>query len=169
MDTKERQRGRPHGGLDGARKRHLRTASEFSRGAGGGNYLRIANTLRVKSIGIAWDYAVPGWNSDRVLPSSQITPTMDDIRVLTSIARSHGLHVEYRVLFAVTGVNGQSERLKPADTKTWLNSLLDAETPALRLAQSEHVGEFIVGDWDAPTFVYLDGHTAPGHNPNDRP
>ena len=31
------------------------------------------------------------------------------------------------------------------------------------------VGEFIVGDWDAPTFVYLDGHTAPGHNPNDRP
>jgi len=105
----------------------------------------IANTLRVKSIGIAWDYAVPGWNSNRVLPSSQVTPTMDDIRALTSIARSHGLHVEYRVLFAVTGVNGQSERLKPADTKTWLNSLLAAETPALRLAQSEHVGEFIVG------------------------
>ena len=27
------------------------------------------------------------------------------------------------------------------------------------------VGEFIVGSWDAPTFVYLDGHSAPGHNP----
>jgi glycosyl hydrolase family 113 len=105
----------------------------------------IANTLRVKSIGIAWDYAVPGWNSDRVQPAARITPSIDDIAALTSIAKAHGLHVEYRMLFAVTGVNGQSERLKPANTKTWLNSLLTAETPALRLAQSEHVGEFIVG------------------------
>jgi glycosyl hydrolase family 113 len=105
----------------------------------------IANTLRVKSIGIAWDYAVPGWNSNKVLPTSQITPSIDDIRALTSIAQSYGLHVEYRVLFTVAGVNGQSERLAPKDTKAWLNSLLAAEAPALRLAQSEHVGEFIVG------------------------
>lgn len=27
------------------------------------------------------------------------------------------------------------------------------------------VGEFVVGDWDAKTFVYLDGHTGPGHDP----
>jgi glycosyl hydrolase family 113 len=105
----------------------------------------IANTLRVKSIGISWDYTVPGWNSDRVLPASPVTPTIDDIAALTSIARSYGLHVEYRVLFAITGVNGQSERLKPASTKAWLDSLLATEAPALRLAQSQHVGEFIVG------------------------
>ncbi|MBO0805955.1 MAG: hypothetical protein J2P25_23150 [Nocardiopsaceae bacterium] len=105
----------------------------------------IANTLRVKSIGIAWDYAVPGWNSDTVLPASPGTPSLADIAALTSIARSHGLRVSYRALFTVTGVNGQSERLKPAHTKAWLNSLLTTETPALRLAASEHVGEFVVG------------------------
>lgn len=105
----------------------------------------IARTLRVKSIGIAWNYKVPGWNSDQVLPASRATPSLDDIAALTSIARSYGLRVQYRVLFAVSGVNGQSERLKPASTKAWLSSLLTAETPALRLAQAEHVGEFVVG------------------------
>jgi hypothetical protein len=105
----------------------------------------IAKTLRVKSIGIAWDYEVPSWNSDRVLPESPMTPSIADIAALTAIAKSYGLKVHYRVLFAVKGANGVSQKLKPAHTKAWLESLLAAETPALRLAQSERVGEFVTG------------------------
>ena len=105
----------------------------------------IADTLRVKSVGIAWDYVVPRANSRRVLSASAATPVPADIAALTDIARAHGLSVQYRVLFEVAGMNGQSEQIKPPDTRVWLNSLLAAETPALRLAQSEHVGEFVVG------------------------
>jgi hypothetical protein len=105
----------------------------------------IADTLKVKSIGIAWDYTVPSLTSDQVVASSSVTPSTADIEALTRIAKSYGLRVEYRVLFEVAGQNGQSESLDPADTSAWFGSLLSAEQPWLRLAQSEGVGEFIVG------------------------
>jgi hypothetical protein len=105
----------------------------------------IANTLKVKSVGIAWDYTVPALTSDQVNTASAVTPSAADIQALTQIARAHGLRVEYRVLLEVAGQNGQSESLRPASTQTWLSSLLTAETPELRLAQQERVSEFIVG------------------------
>jgi hypothetical protein len=105
----------------------------------------IAGTLGLKSIGIAWDYTVPGKTSDQVNTDSSVTPSIADIEALTRIAKSYGLSVEYRVLLEVAGQNGQSESLRPGSTGAWLSSLLAAETPALQLAQSEHVREFIVG------------------------
>jgi hypothetical protein len=105
----------------------------------------IANTLKVKAIGIAWDYTVPTLTSDQVNTASAVTPSVADIQALTQIARAHGLRVEYRVLLEVAGQNGQSESLRPASTQTWLTSLLTAETPALRLAQQEQVSEVVVG------------------------
>jgi hypothetical protein len=102
----------------------------------------IARTLKVQSVGIAWDYVIPGYRSDQVLNSPPATPSQADIEALTRIARSDGLQVEYRVLFKVTG---QGKTFRPTETGTFFTSLLSAETPALETAQQENVGEFIVG------------------------
>ena len=105
----------------------------------------IARTLDVGAIGIAWDYEVPGRHSDDVESNTSITPSIADIAALTSIAHSFDLQVEYRVLFQIGSHNGESEILYPSNTTTWLDSLLSAEAPALKLAQQDGVHEFIVG------------------------
>ncbi len=105
----------------------------------------IAHTLNVGAIGIAWDYEVPGPHSDTVEPGNPVTPSISDIAALTAIAHAYDLQVEYRVLFQIGSQNGRSETLHPSSTAKWLNSLLVAETPALKLAQEDNVHEFIVG------------------------
>ncbi len=105
----------------------------------------IARTLKLKAVSIAFDYNVTGRYSDTVTASPTRTPTMADLAALTSIARSYGLRVEYRVLFAVGNSDSRGQSIQPRSLRAWLGSLLTAETPALKLAQANHVSEFIVG------------------------
>ena len=105
----------------------------------------IADTLRLKAVVIAWDYNVPSPSSNSVAASPSRTPTIADLAALTSIARSHGLRVEYRVLYAIGNSDSRTESIQPKNLTAWLRSLLAAETPALKLAQRDHVSEFVAG------------------------
>jgi len=105
----------------------------------------IARTLKLKAVSIAWDYNMPGPHSDTVTASPSRTPTTADLAALTSIARSYGLRVEYRVLYAVSNSDSRGKSIQPKNLKAWLRSLLAAETPALKLAHRDHVSEFIAG------------------------
>ena len=105
----------------------------------------IADTLRLKAVVIAWDYNVPNRFSSTVAASPTRTPTIADLAALTSIARSYGLRVVYRALFAVNNSDSRGESIRPRNLSAWLRSLLAAETPALKLAQRDHVSEFVAG------------------------
>lgn len=105
----------------------------------------IADTLRLKAVAIAWDYNVPSPSSDTVTASSSRTPTIADLAELTSLARSYHLRVEYRALYAIGNSDSRSVSIRPRNLSAWLRSLLAAETPALKMAQRDHVSEFVVG------------------------
>src|SRR5579859_7521562 len=103
----------------------------------------IAYGLKLKAVSIDWDYNVPSVSASYVQASKSRTPTIADLKALTEIARSYGLSVEYRVLFAIGNKDVRSRSIKPKDFGHWLFSLLGTEEPALELAQSEHVSTFV--------------------------
>ena len=49
------------------------------------------------------------------------------------------------MLYAIGNSDSRSESIQPRNLKAWLRSLLAAETPALKLAQRDHVSEFVAG------------------------
>jgi hypothetical protein len=105
----------------------------------------IHDTLGLNAVAIDWDYNVPGHYASVVQDSPTRTPTIADIKALTDIAKSYGMRVEYRALFAINNVDNRDDSIAPKNFPLWLYSLFVTETPALRLAQSEHVPEFVVG------------------------
>jgi hypothetical protein len=105
----------------------------------------IADTLKLKAVAFAFDYNVPSPSSDIVTASPSRTPTMADLAALTSIARSYGLQVEYRALFAIGNTDSRSGSIQPENLGEWLSSLFTAQTPALKLAQRYHISEFVAG------------------------
>ena len=106
----------------------------------------MARDLKLKAVSIAWDYNVPSRTSNTVVASRSRTPTMADLAALTSIAKSYGMRVEYRVLYAVGNSDSRGgTSIRPKNLSAWLRSLLVTETPALKLAQRDHVSEFIAG------------------------
>jgi hypothetical protein len=105
----------------------------------------IRDTLGLKAVAIDWDYNVPSDGADVVETSPTRTPTIADLRELTKIAKSYGLRVEYRALFAIDNSDTRDRSIVPRHLGDWLDSLLSTETPALELAQDEHVSEFVVG------------------------
>ena len=118
----------------------------------------IRDTLGLKAVSIDWDYNVPSSDSNKVEASASRTPTIADIEELTKIAKSDGLRVEYRVLFAVNNKDSRDGSISPKNLNDWLDSLYGTETDALKLAEDEKVPEFVVGsemasidkssDWD---------------------
>jgi len=105
----------------------------------------IRNTLGLYAVAIDWDYNVPSQDASVVEDSPTRTPTISDIRALTDIAKSLGLRVEYRVLFAIDNKDNRDDSIAPKNFPVWLGSLLATEAPALRLAARERVPEFVVG------------------------
>ena len=105
----------------------------------------IHDNLRLKAVAIDWDYNVPSVGSDVVESSKTRTPTIADLEELTKIAKSYGLRVEYRALFAIDNSDSRDRSIVPNHLDDWLNSLLATETPALKLADDEGVSEFAVG------------------------
>jgi hypothetical protein len=105
----------------------------------------IHDTLGLKAVAIDWDYNVPSQTASVVQDSPTRTPTISDIKALTDIAKSYGMRVEYRVLFAINNADNRDDSIAPKNFPVWLNSLLATESPALRLAAKERVPEFVVG------------------------
>jgi hypothetical protein len=105
----------------------------------------IAKTLGLRAVAICWDYNVPGQHANTVTAPPKLTPGMDVIQELTNIAKSDGLKVSYRAVFAIDGSNDRTQSIAPTNMKNWIASLLKTETPALKLAQSEHVSAFVAG------------------------
>lgn len=105
----------------------------------------IADTLKLKAVAIDWDYNVPSDGSDVVETSRTRTPTIADLTELTNVAKSYGLRVEYRALFAINDSDSRDGSIVPRHIGAWLDSLLSTETPALKLAEDEHVSEFVAG------------------------
>jgi hypothetical protein len=105
----------------------------------------FARDLKLKAVSIAWDYNVPSRTSDIVTASPSRTPTIADLAALTSIARSYGMRVEYRALYALGNSDSRGTSIQPKNLSAWLRSLLATETPALKLAQRDHVSEFVAG------------------------
>jgi hypothetical protein len=105
----------------------------------------FAHDLKLKAVSIAWDYNVPSRTSNVVNDSPTRTPTIADLAALTSIAKSYGMRVEYRVLYALGNSDSRGTSIQPKNLSAWLRSLLATETPALKLAQRDHVSEFIAG------------------------
>ncbi len=101
-----------------------------------------ARVLHVGGVQIAWTFGVPGDRASTVDAAGPGTPPPADIAALTSIARSYGLQVTYRVLLRIPG---RVEPLRPQHPARFLGSLLAAERPYLALAQQDHVAEFIAG------------------------
>jgi hypothetical protein len=105
----------------------------------------IHDTLGLNAVAIDWDYNVPSQTASVVQDSPTRTPTISDIKALTDIAKSLGMRVEYRVLFAINNKDNRDDSIVPKNFPAWLSSLLATETPALRLAQTEKVPEFVAG------------------------
>ena len=53
--------------------------------------------------------------------------------------------MEYRALYALGNSDSRGTSIQPKSLSAWLRSLLATETPALKLAQRDHVSEFIAG------------------------
>jgi hypothetical protein len=105
----------------------------------------IAKTLGLHAVAICWDYNVPSLRANSVTAPATMTPAMGIIQALTNIAKSYGLKVSYRAVFAIGGSNDRTQSIDPTNMKAWLTSLLKVETPALKLAQAEHVSAFAAG------------------------
>lgn len=101
-----------------------------------------ARVLHVGAVQIAWTFEVPGDRASVVDGAGPGTPPPADIAALTSIARSYGLTVTYRVLLRIPG---RVEPLYPAAPGAFFGSLLAAERPYLAIAQQNHVAEFAAG------------------------
>jgi hypothetical protein len=144
----------------------------------------IRDGLGLKAVSIDWDYNVPSMHSNVVEASKTRTPTIAAIRDLTNIAKSDGLRVEYRVLFAVADKDSRDGSISPKNLNDWLGSLYRTETGALKLADQERVPGFVVGsemasidkspDWSAffkkAAKIYpgsLSYASYGGHNYND--
>jgi hypothetical protein len=105
----------------------------------------IADTLKLKAVAIDWNYNVPYYGANVVESSPTRTPTIADLRVLTTLAHAFGLRVEYRALFTINNSSSRSSSIQPKNLGAWLDSLLATERPALELARRAHVSEFVVG------------------------
>jgi hypothetical protein len=105
----------------------------------------LHDTLGLNAVAIDWDFNVPNKYADVVKASATRTPSIADIKALTDIAKSYGMRVEYRILFAIDNKDSRDSSIDPKNLGRWLDWLLATETPALKLAANERVPEFVVG------------------------
>ena len=74
------------------------------------------------------------------------TLTPSNVEILTQIAKSDHLLIEYRPMMFVLGVvNNWEGMITPADPAQWFDNYYNANLPYLRLAQKYQVNEFVAG------------------------
>lgn len=105
----------------------------------------MADVLHVQAVGIDFNLVIPYEGSDQVKVTDYATATVPEIGILTRIAHSYHLQVEYRVLF---WLSGNARSLHPAHPAAFFTNLLATELPYLQLAQQDGVSQFIAGtEW----------------------
>jgi hypothetical protein len=104
----------------------------------------IKHILKADAVGIVWDYFASSRNSDVVQRTSD-TLSARDVGILTRIARSYHLRVEYRPLIFVRGQADPWEgRIRPRHPAAWFQSYYQVELPYLARAQQLGVSEFVL-------------------------
>jgi hypothetical protein len=106
-------------------------------------YMR--HTLRLDSVGIAWNFYTQRDHSNVVSRTRQsLSPA--NVAILTRQAQAQGLSVEYRPLIKVVHANSVWEGyIAPVVARDWFNNFFKTELPYLRIAQRYHIREFVVG------------------------
>jgi hypothetical protein len=104
----------------------------------------IKDTLHADAVGIVWNFYSPGDSSDTVDPTSPKTLSASNIEILTKIAQSYKLRVEYRPQIVVNNEpNDWEGRISPANQAAWFTSYYNALLPYLTIAQQLGVPEFV--------------------------
>jgi hypothetical protein len=103
----------------------------------------IKTVLKADAVGIVWNYFATG-DSSAAVRSTRDTLSARNVAILTKIADSYGLQVEYRPVMLVPRLqNPWSGKILPANPVKWFDSYYRAELPYLRAAQRLGVREFV--------------------------
>lgn len=105
----------------------------------------IKNDLHASAVDLVWNMYVPGYDTNTVFVNDT-TLSAANIGILTQLAQSYGLYVEYRpMLFLQTSGNGWEGHIQPSDPGQWFNSYYARNLPYLEMAQKYRISEYVVG------------------------
>jgi hypothetical protein len=103
----------------------------------------IKTVLKADAVGIVWNFFAPG-DSSAAVQSTRDTLSARNVAILTRIADSYGLQVEYRPVILVPRLqNPWSGKILPGNPVRWFDNYYRAELPYLRAAQRLGVREFV--------------------------
>lgn len=103
----------------------------------------IKNVLKANAVGIVWALFAPSDHSN-VITATSDTLTARNVGILTEIARQEHLLVEYRpLIFVPSAPNTWEGLIRPTDPAKWFDSYYQALLPYLKMAQRNHVPEFV--------------------------
>jgi glycosyl hydrolase family 113 len=103
----------------------------------------IKYVLRADAVGIVWGLYAANYTADDVAVTNN-SLSARNVAILTRIAKSYQLQVEYRpIIFVTNGQDPWEGNIKAANPAQWFNSYYRTELPYLRLAQKLNVSEFV--------------------------
>jgi hypothetical protein len=104
----------------------------------------IKNVLHANAVGILWNLYAPSRTSNWVQAKGS-SLTAANVDIVASIARKMGLRVQFRPLIFVPShpVNPWEGLIVPPDPKKWFNNYFNALWPYIKVAQKDHVNEFV--------------------------
>lgn len=103
----------------------------------------IKDVLKADAVGIVWNFYAASRQSDAV-ETTDATLSARNVGILTRIATSDHLKVQYRPLIMVRIANEQWEgKILPDNPGQWFRNYYRAELPYLKMAQQLRVGEFV--------------------------
>jgi Glycoside Hydrolase Family 113 len=104
----------------------------------------IKNVLHADAVGIVWNFYSPGDSSNKIDPTAPKTLSASNVEILTKIAQSYKLRVEYRPEITVPSApNTWQGRIYPTNQAAWFTSYYKALLPYLKIAQQLGVPEFV--------------------------
>jgi hypothetical protein len=101
-------------------------------------------SLNANSISISFPLFMSGRYSSRVFATSR-TPTPTELGLFVTAAEQAGLYVSLRPLLSETNIGHSRVVWQPADPAAWFASYRRFLMPYVKMAQTNRVGEFIVG------------------------
>jgi hypothetical protein len=103
----------------------------------------IKYVLKADAVGIVWNFYAASRQSDTV-QATRDTLSARNVGILTRIAVSDHLKVQYRPLIMVRAVNNPWEgKILPDHPARWFRSYYHAELPYLRMARQLNISEFV--------------------------
>jgi hypothetical protein len=107
----------------------------------------IKDTLHADAVGIVWNFYATTYDSDKVIASPLDTLSASNVAILTRLAKTYKLKVEYRPLIMVTGKKNPWQGLiTPTGQLAWFHSYYKVELPYLKVAQKLRIKEFVAAN-----------------------